>query len=97
VFEPAEPDAEVDLRGVPGVREVLRTEHGREVFFDEGADHGAIMRRIVERTPVARIELRRPTLEDIFIDIVTGAHGTEEERALREAVREEPVAVEART
>ena len=96
VFEPMDPEAEIDIRDLRGVREVLRTEHGREAFFDTGADHTAIMRRIVERTPVARIELRRPTLEDIFIDIVTGTQGTEEERALREAVREEPVVVEAR-
>ena len=45
------------------------------------------MRRIVEALPVTRIELRRPTLEDVFIEIVQGAEGIDESR-LRAELRE---------
>jgi ABC-2 type transport system ATP-binding protein len=113
LYEPLGPDgaggaADSDIRGIRGVRDILRTENGREVFFEAGADPTAIMRRIVETIPVARIEVRRPNLEDIFIDIVTGPAGggvgggagaggdAPSEHDLRAAVRDEPVALEAR-
>lgn len=51
------------------------------------------MRRILETAPAARIELTRPRLEDVFIEIVTGgASGGDEDRlraALRDAEGEE--------
>jgi hypothetical protein len=46
----------------------------------------------------ARVELNRPTLEDVFVQIVTGTAGaatTEDEARLRASLREE-AGVEAR-
>jgi len=48
-----------------------------EVHLEPHADPYAVMRDIVGRTDLRRIELRQPTLEDIFITLVEDAHRNE--------------------
>ncbi len=78
-----------DFGAIPGVRAVTRTNGLHEVSLAEDAQPTEVMRRIVQATPVTRIELRRPTLEDIFIDIVQrSAEQSVDEAQLRASLRE---------
>jgi ABC-2 type transport system ATP-binding protein len=60
------------LRGLNGVDEVKRIEGGFEVVLAGSADTAAAMSHIAAALPSSRIELARPTLEDVFIGIVAG-------------------------
>ncbi len=76
------------LRKVPGVRAVEPHGSCYDIGLDEGRDPAQAIREIAVALPVARVELVRPSLEDIFIEIVTGGSPEpESERArLREAL-----------
>jgi ABC-2 type transport system ATP-binding protein len=78
--EPLNPQADVSsLKSMPGVREVTKANGAYELQLGEGTDVASIMREIVSAIPVARVELHRPTLEDVFVQIVTGSrHGKAE-------------------
>jgi ABC-2 type transport system ATP-binding protein len=69
-FEAADLSRADGVRSVPGVRALSQIGGHHEVSLEEGADPAQVMRGIVGVVPVTRIELRRPTLEDIFIDVV---------------------------
>ncbi len=56
--------------------------------FGAATDVSGAMREIVSVMPLARVELHRPTLEDVFVQIVTGVGQRSEE--LRAALRAEP-------
>ncbi len=60
------------LASVPGVHAVAHAGERRtfEARLDAVADAGAVMRSIVERVPTRRVELRRATLEDVFVHLV---------------------------
>ncbi|MEO0513261.1 MAG: ATP-binding cassette domain-containing protein [Planctomycetota bacterium] len=91
VFEPLEPGdtATVEsVRGWDGISNVAQTERGFEAELDKTVEPLDIMRRIAAKLPVSRVELKRPTLEDIFIDIVAGSGDGEEEARLRAQLRE---------
>ncbi len=60
------------LRAVPGVERVARTERGFEIGLAPGTDPGTAMAHVATAMPASRIELARPSLEDIFIRIVSG-------------------------
>ncbi|MCL4222313.1 MAG: ATP-binding cassette domain-containing protein [Phycisphaerales bacterium] len=100
VFEPFDPKADLSvLASVPGVRHVAQPQAGtvREISIREDADAGEVMRALAASVAPARLELRRPSLEDVFIEIVSGGDdlGTlEQEERLRAAVRETGVAKE---
>ncbi len=73
LVETANGDGRQTLLGLPGVRDVVdigKTTH--EVRFDEATDPAAAMRSIVGAMPVRRLEVKRVTLEDVFIDLVLG-------------------------
>ena len=73
VFDPLEPGADVSaVEGVPGVESVRQIEGVYEAGLAAGADGRQVMRSMLEAAPLARVELRRPTLEDVFIGIVKG-------------------------
>jgi ABC-2 type transport system ATP-binding protein len=95
LYEPLGGEADSAVGGLPGVAGVTRVEDGFEVSLEEGAEPGAVIQAIVAGGPVARIELRRPTLEDVFIDIVTREREGADEAAIRAALREEPAGVGA--
>ncbi len=73
-LEPLAPDAEVQpLQAIPGVERVTRGPGYWELLLGDGADHRSAMRGIVAQVTPARVELHRPTLEDVFVEIVTGS------------------------
>lgn len=89
VIEPLDPGADLSvLMGVPGVRGIEADGAIHEVLLDDGADLPGAMRGIVEMTPMRRIELRRPTLEDVFIQLVEETDA-EAKRVLRASLRDE--------
>jgi ABC-2 type transport system ATP-binding protein len=73
-FEPL--DAHIDLSAVRALPEVERcvVADGRyEVALREGVDAAAAMGRVLGVVPAARIELKRRSLEDVFVSIVAGS------------------------
>jgi len=73
-------DAILAVEGVAGAH---RHERHHEIVLEQGADPRDAMRRLLDACPAARIEIKRPTLEDIFIEIVTGGARTEDPEELR--------------
>jgi len=70
LLEPLDPSADVaPLAALAGVERVERTERGYEIRLAAGIAPEEAMRRIVMTVAPARIELARPRLEDIFIEI----------------------------
>lgn len=85
LFEPYDHDADVSpVRALAEVAHVTRADGGYTVGLVAGADPASAIRRIANAVAPARIELARPRLEDVFIQIVSdGASGGEAERTLR--------------
>ena len=72
--EPLDPQGDVTaMRALPEVQDVARSGRAYEVKLREGTDVGGAIRRITAAIPVTRVELRRPALEDIFVQIVGGS------------------------
>jgi ABC-2 type transport system ATP-binding protein len=57
---------------LPGVTDVSPSGAGVDLRLGENADVGAIMSALASRAALRRLELRRPNLEDIFIQLVGG-------------------------
>jgi ABC-2 type transport system ATP-binding protein len=75
-FETLEPRADVSaVRALREVEGCTAADGGYEVLLREGADAARAMASVVAAVPVARIELKRPSLEDVFIGIVSGSEG----------------------
>ena len=73
LFEPMVAGADVtSLDHVTGVSDVVRADGAYEVRLRDGSDPTIAMREIVGAVPTARVELHRPTLEDVFVQIVLG-------------------------
>ncbi|MFB3853908.1 MAG: ABC transporter ATP-binding protein [Vicinamibacterales bacterium] len=91
LFEPLNPDADLQpLGGLRGVARARQEGSAWELCLAEGADPARVIRDVAMTVPPARIELRRPTLEDVFVDIVTGGdEAGVEDSMLREAVRDD--------
>jgi len=77
-------DAESRLGALPGVRSVGHAgqRNTLEVRLDTGFDPARAMRSVVEALPVRRIELRRPTLEDVFVHLVDPGDSEDNLRAM---------------
>ncbi len=58
---------------LPGVREAVPDPRGMDIRLTPEAEPGAVMALIAQRLPVRRVEIKRPNLEDIFIDLVGGS------------------------
>jgi ABC-2 type transport system ATP-binding protein len=90
-FEAADATAEPDpLRALAGVRSLSAQDGGWRLEVHDGHSPSQVLAAAVAAVPAARAELVRPTLEDVFVRIVTG----EETRGpgqveLRAALREE--------
>jgi ABC-2 type transport system ATP-binding protein len=70
-FQPLVSGADVSaVRALPEIETCVAAEGGYEVLLREGAHAAAAMRAVLAALPVARIELKRPTLEDVFVAIV---------------------------
>jgi ABC-2 type transport system ATP-binding protein len=91
LFEPVDPlfDAQ-QLTDIPGVRALRREGAAWEVALVEGSEPVTVLRAIAAATSPARIELKRPTLEDAFIAIVDGTTpvANDERTRLLASVRE---------
>jgi len=74
LFEPLDRHADVAALGALAIVErVEPAERGYSIRLADGASPADAMRHVVERMAPARIELARPRLEDIFIDIVSAS------------------------
>jgi len=59
-----------ELSRLSGIRAVEHEGGAWKLFLTDGCDPGSVIRDIVAEVPPARIELHRPSLEDIFVQIV---------------------------
>ena len=93
-FEPLDPEADTTgLASIPEVERVRPDARGLEILLSAGTDPASAMRRIMDAMPAARIELARPRLEDVFIELVAGGAAATEADRLRASLR--PAADEA--
>ena len=91
ILELLEADADLaPVRNLSCVEEVKNTPQGATVGLVEGTDPSAAIAAIAAALPVARVEVHRPSLEEIFIEIVTGDRHASDVRAqnLRAALRD---------
>jgi len=73
VFEPLEPGADVDsASALPGVEQCRQVDDAFEITLGERVDPREAMRDLTAALAVARVELKRPSLEDIFVQLVAG-------------------------
>jgi ABC-type uncharacterized transport system ATPase subunit len=92
-FDPIDPSPDLSqLRTIEGVEEIRRTGNGHEVRLEHGTDPSVAMRHLIEQLPVSRIELARPRLEDVFVQIVSGSSDRRATERLRAEMREEATA-----
>ena len=71
-LEPLDPSADVAaLSRFSGIRAVEREGGAWRLSLTDTSDPTSVIRDIVAEIPPARIELHRPTLEDVFVQIVT--------------------------
>ncbi|TVQ60183.1 MAG: ATP-binding cassette domain-containing protein [Phycisphaerales bacterium] len=93
VFEPSEGGADAGVRTVEtlaGVESVRMVDGVPRAIVSNGMDRRAVMRSILDAVDCERVSVHRPTLEDVFIDIVEGSVTSEDERQrLRASLRGE--------
>ena len=95
VLEPLQAGADVNaLRSLPEIESVTENSGEYEVSLTPGSDPGKMIPRITELIAVRRVELRRPTLEDIFVELATSS-GEGNEETLRHSLRAEGVMTHA--
>ena len=68
---------------VPGIAHVSPVEGALEVVLNEGIVPQDAMKSLLDLYPMNRIEIKRPTLEDVFIEIVTGGERGSDAEQLR--------------
>jgi ABC-2 type transport system ATP-binding protein len=72
-FEPLDPTSDIaKLRAVAGVSAATPDGPVWNVALDPQADPAAVILALVTAVTPSRVEIRRPTLEDVFVSIVTG-------------------------
>lgn len=98
VVEPAASNDDHDFFGkvqaVGGVHSVTRLDDRGAIYeahLDEGADAQTVLGAIAAAMPVRRVELRRATLEDIFVNLVDPGDSEDTVRAALKADSAEPV------
>jgi ABC-2 type transport system ATP-binding protein len=70
-FEPLDPAVSVArVAALPEIERCDAAEGGYELRLREGADAARAIERVAATLPVALIELKRPRLEDVFVEIV---------------------------
>jgi ABC-2 type transport system ATP-binding protein len=80
-------DGESRIRAIPGIDDVRRSNGTFEIWLAEGTNPEELIRALVTAVPTTRVELRRATLEDVFVQIVQqGPAG--DEASLRASLRE---------
>ncbi len=76
------------LTSIAGVRSITSSERGHEALLDDDADQMGVLRSIVAGYDIVGAELRRPTLEDVFIEIVRG-DSEQDAETIRRSLTEE--------
>lgn len=72
-LEPLDPNADGQrLTQLPEVEQIARDEMGLRIGLAAGSDPAAALARVAAVLPCSRIELARPTLEEIFLRVVSG-------------------------
>jgi len=94
LFEPLQDDASpAVLEALPVISAVQPAPGGWELTLHDSTPPHEAMQQIIATLPAARIELNRPTLEDVFVQIVTGdGAGSAEASQIRAALRDESAA-----
>jgi ABC-2 type transport system ATP-binding protein len=90
VLEPLDPNSDPSiLSGIPGVEQVVSSDSHVEIVCAENVEPGRLVSRIADAITPARIEIKRPTLEDVFIDTVARSSDTttHDVALLRESLR----------
>lgn len=88
-FEPIDPRADTRaLASIPEVESVRNQEMGLEIMLRDETDPAAAMRRIMDAVPAARIELSRPRLEDVFIQLLADGASADDEEHLRAELKD---------
>jgi ABC-2 type transport system ATP-binding protein len=73
-FDPLDPHADLSpLAAIPEVEQIVRTDRGCKVMLHEGASAPSVIPRLAIAVPPARIEIARPTLEEVFVKLVAAA------------------------
>jgi len=73
-FEPLQPGFDMNaVLALPDVESCRNVDGAYELVLRERSDARQAMQRLLATLPVARVELKRPHLEDIFIELVTGS------------------------
>ncbi|MFZ4575393.1 MAG: ABC transporter ATP-binding protein [Phycisphaerales bacterium] len=85
--EPVSPIDPALLARIPGVRSVEPRGKVLDLHAAQGADLGSIMSAACAAAPLHRVEIVRPSLEDIFIDIVQQTMKPEEREKLLASLR----------
>ncbi len=71
------------INAIEGVASVHQHDGIYEVKIDESIDQQKAMQNILGSIPTSSIEIKRPTLEDVFIEIVTGGNTSENREEVR--------------
>jgi ABC-2 type transport system ATP-binding protein len=80
-FDPLDPQADLSqLARIPGIERVEQNDSGCKILLSDETNPAEAMRRILDIATPARLELSRPRLEDIFINLVSSAIESAEER-----------------
>ena len=73
LFEPFDPAADTSsLRSLDGVAAVVKGASGYRIELAPAADPVRALRAVAAAVAPSRIELQRPSLEDVFVNLVTG-------------------------
>jgi ABC-type uncharacterized transport system ATPase subunit len=91
LLEPLDPAADPSaLRALPAVGRLSVDDGVWRVALADDVEPGAGVAQLAAALPVTRVELLRPTLEDVFVQLVTGGEEAERDEVerLRAAVRE---------
>ncbi|MEJ2110292.1 MAG: ATP-binding cassette domain-containing protein [Acidobacteriota bacterium] len=81
-FDPLDSNADVSaISSLPGVENIERNKSGYKIQLAEDTEPVEAMRWILNTEAPARLELSRPRLEDIFIQIVSQTGDTDETKA----------------
>jgi ABC-2 type transport system ATP-binding protein len=87
-FEPLQPGFDMNaVLALPDVASCHNVDGAYEIALRERSDARQAMQRLIATLPVARVELKRPRLEDIFIELVTGSASHDAAHDLRAELR----------
>ncbi len=89
IFEPLDPSADAaPLRSVPGVHEIDSKGTTWEISLSDDVNPATALASLVHAVMPVQVRVRRPSLEDIFVQIVSGTGPDTSNEQLREALRE---------